>query len=297
MLTVAVVVALVALAGCSGGDGTATPASTPEPTATPSPTPTATPAPTPTPWPTETPSPTPTATPTPTQTPTPTPTPTDTGPSDADVAVWEDRLEAHNDGMREVDSFSAFRGIRYEGPDEVLTDGEENRTWGLTKEGAERRSVAIWPEWREQRYQAGGGETIYLRHNESGEITYETDSGPFGYGVFDTPASAEFLAGFDYTDKGIVDTDQGERRRFVVTSLDAVPQSVKDSTDGELTGIYYQIDIHPERGIFTRVLYTLEIERDGETIYASSVIGFDEIGSATVEEPSWLDEAKSETGS
>lgn len=291
ILTVAAVIALVALAGCSGGNGTDTPASTPEPTPTATPSPTATPAPTPTPWPTETPSPTPTATPT------PTPTPTQTGPSEENVQVWEDRLEAHREGVRNAESFSAFRGIRYEGPDEVIKESEINATFSLSVEGEERRSLTIFPESREQRYQAGADETVYVRHNESDSISYETDSGPVSYGSFERPASAEFLAGFDYTDRGIVDTEQGERRQFVVTSVDDIPQSVKDSTEGEITGIYYQINIHPDREIFTRIIYTLSIERDGETMYASVVLGFDEIGSAAVEEPPWLDDAKSETGS
>ncbi|MFC7195865.1 hypothetical protein ACFQL4_16550 [Halosimplex aquaticum] len=185
--------------------------------------------------------------------------------------------------------------MRVSGPDGALRSGERNVTVALIANGSERYIERRFPDRRVARYQPDGESGVYVRHNRSGNVTYETASGPIRIDSAVRPVQASWLASFDYTDEGLVQTNRGERRKFTVTSVEAVDQSVADSYEGELTDVNYTVYVDPDRGIVTQLVYSAELERENGTVTLATAYLIRDVGSSTYDPPRWLDEAKANT--
>lgn len=289
-LVIILLAGIVLASGClqfsGGGEATVTEtATTAAPTASPS---TATGTPTPTP----TQSPTPTPTPTPTSTLTPTPTPA----SDVTRADWETILETHERTLRGTNRFRVVIGIGYAGTADAV-EQQENVTLIFKTEGDERLKRIEAGERAVHRYQAERGAPVYsLIDNESGVIGFQRRSGPLEMEPSTArPFSAGALEPYNWTDHGVVETAWGDRHKYSVTAVDDVDDSVKQTTDGEITGIDLQVFVHPETDLITRLYFEQTVRRDSGTETLSYVYFLDGIETATVEKPSWLDDAKNAT--
>lgn len=288
-VAVAAVAALLVIAGCSGGGGTATPPSTSDSTPEQTPTPSPTPASTPTPWDTATPTAAPTATPSPTATATATPSPLST------EAYWEQRLDAHERALRDASSFTAAQTLRVSGPAAALGPNEQNLTMVLVANGTERYQERRFEDRRIARYQSDAESPVYVRENRSRNVTYTKTSGQIGLSPFARPASSSFLSSFDYTDEGVVSTERGDRRKFSVDSVDAVGSTVADSYDGELVDVHYEVFVDPDREAITRIVYSVQLERAEGTVTLATALVVRDFGTADSDQPDWLGEARSQT--
>ena len=284
------VTALVVLSGCAAFTEslTDTPAPTPTPTATATPTPTATPSPSPTPSPT----PTPTATPTPSPTPTPTPTAT---PSPREN--WEELLANHRSTLESADSWRGVFSGAFAGEEAALRESDRNFSVAVTVAGSERRRFLLREELRRDTYTQGPDAPTYTQINRSGEIDYSRDQSEVSLGEFlEPPFGAEFLAGWDYTAEESAQTDQGERLRLTADSVDAMSPDLREDVDGEVQDVSVTVHVDTERDLLTRIRYVITVERSEGLVTAAFIFSIDDVDSAQVVQPPWLDDARQETG-
>lgn len=292
-LATVVVVALVVLSGCAMFTESITPTAEPTPSATPSPTPT----PTPTATPTATPTPTPTATPTPTPTPTATPSPTPTPEPGFTAEDWQSLLDRHSETLTGADSWRGGIVIRYSGDESALRDGEQNISIGGARNGDEKRRLLEFGNVSQDYYTAGSDDPTFVQFNNSGEVTYSRNDQAIEFPAFERPFGPEFLADFDLTDEGIVDTARGERRKLTVDDLSAVGERPRENLDGELTDVNLQIFLDPDGEVITTIAYELTLERESGSVTIRYEFVVLDVNSATVDRPDWLDEARDSTES
>lgn len=290
------VAGLVLLSGCSALLGS--PTETPAPTPTVTPTPTATATPTPTPTPTSTPTPTATQTPTATPTSTPTPRPTATpAASDppGDASSWGELLQRHARGLQTADSWRGGAAIVWHGSDGALAENERNVSIGAAVDGDERRQIVEVPMQTTDQYTAGDDAPTYVRVNQSGAVSYRQSSSGILLTTFTEPLSAEFYGAWDFTDRGVVRTEQGERHRLTASGPGAVDPSLLENVGGELVDARIQVDVDTDRDVITRVVYEVHLDRDGERVVVETALFVENLNAASVNRPDWLDEARDST--
>lgn len=284
------VAALTVLSGCGAlsDAGTATPEVTPTDTATPTASPTSTPTATPTP------TPTPTATPTPTPTATPTETPeSNHGP---DEAFWGGVLSDHRAALDSAESWRGAFAIVHAG-DEAAVGDRQNSTRAVAISGDERRQYLRFGNTTFDFYTPGADSPTYNRQNASGEITFERgDTAIDGSSFKQTPFSAEMLASWNLTDRGVVATDRGDSRKYAVDSVAHLDPAVKEDFDGELRNASFQLLVDEERNVITHAKIAVQEKREEGTVVSSLVFETSNIGDTQITEPDWLEEAKQETG-
>ena len=285
LLATGLVLALVLTAGCAmfTESITDTPEPTPSATPTATPTPTATATPTPTATPTATPRPTPTATQTPTATP-------------SARENWQQLLESHRQTLESAENWRAVLSYQFGGDKVARVNGERNTTIGVFIEGAERRRIVQIEGNRTDRYTAGADSPTYTRMNESGAISYVRDDREIrGTEFLQPPFSAQFLAGWDYTEE-TVRTDRGERLKLSAEGVERMSQRNRDNVNGEVQSVSITVYVDEERGLIDRLDYRIAVKRDGGTVAAGFVFRIGDVGSYEVSQPPWTDEARNRTG-
>lgn len=309
VLPLVAVVVMVVLAGCGGGGGgtptDAPPGGTDTPTETPAgPTATPTDAPpgaTETPTRADTPTPTPRRpdTPTPTQPDTPTPTPSETLPNDAG--------RRHVEALRNAGSFTSVWETTYSnasGP--LFSSRTEARLDPDAGSGYQNTTLFVRGGFRPSTTDIyTTGDTTYQRFGTGDNATYLTDTEPYDTGQV-TPVNFDTVVGEveENFSEGIRFERDGE------TTYDGVPVTRYRANDEDLAELWNTSDfgnatvtggamtlLVDDRGIFRQFELRIDlVTEEGEQVTVEVVQTFTAVGSTTVPEPPWLDEARAQTG-
>lgn len=150
-------------------------------------------------------------------------------------------------------------------------------------------------------YKPGNESVSYERRTSSGEVTYRSQS-------FDPSTFANHTSVVDgvygnvsalpeFQDRGIVQTEVGKRRMFVVENVSALTPSVKRefARNGRITVVHLEMLVDPETGVVTDhyVHFLIESQRGQReiTIYTR----YTDVGTTVVPTPDWVDEARERT--
>lgn len=302
VLVALAVAAMLVLAGCGsqGGEQTRSPTElletespTQEGAATPTVTPTATPTRAPTPTATPEPSPTASATPTATTTADSGSIPTTEAAYPERLETWTEITERHESEFATLDSFTAVYDVSVGGPDAARESGErlENRSIHL-KNGTEAAWISIEnPERTVTAYKnSTDARMLYGRLNESGNVSYVQEAGDIPQYQFRDIREPSFFSKFNFTERGVTDTEHGEREVYTVSGVENVDTrsiGVEDATEISLT-----VHVDPDSGVITLFDYSATLERPEGTLTVSQEVRITDIGSTTVDAPEWVDEAK-----
>jgi outer membrane biosynthesis protein TonB len=282
---------------------TATPTSTATPTETATPTPTPTETATPTATPTETPTPTPTATETPTETSTETPTPTATPTDEPAEAVSgpeppldaESVADAHVEGLRTAGSFAITDSETIDGS----AEREANDRSGQANLDANTARLVSRPTEEATRYTYAEGATAYEKtvFEAFDEPQYEISElgRPLAESLLTATEIAETVRAVDYERSGTVTRDGQELAVYVANGTDSLDNEVLFRGE-EITEFSSTLVINPETG----VVRTLKTERTTDALSAdgsntiTETLRFSDIGSTSVDQPSWVGDLKEE---
>lgn len=324
VVPVLAVALVVVLAGCGGGGGSGgTPTEGPTPTeametptptdgmATPTPTegpgPTATPTDTATPTPTDTPTPTPTDTPTDAATPTPTPTDRPGGGGNlGDLPANSGQRYA--DALRSAGSFTIETQFEYTNETGVVLGLNTKTQLNLQNDrGYENGTFTLQPLGTFVSSTYTAGDTTYERSVFFGQTQYSKGTAPYGPMSSVTPVNFSSAVGDiddNLTSSGVRFTETGTStvRGVSVTEYTASGDDLGDLFQGSapadnatVTGGEMVLYVDSS-GIFRQynvtVNYRTEDGEQAELTFSQVVYA---VGSTTVPEPGWLEEAKQQT--
>ena len=271
---IALVVLAVALAGCGGDGGTpVTPTETVGET---------------TPTPTES---GPATTPTETA---PEPTPTETAATETATAtetpVAGFDTTAHRNAVRSANRYTVQINTTM-----VTTEGG---TPTVTRANVTQRHIVQTGEsysiWRSQGtsfeyYRPPNATTAYLYI--SGQVQQVPPSQAFvlNYTTLTSQngANTGFATQFDrWGDVGTGSTTLGPARTYTIDSVDQLPQSVRDAYD-EVRSVRYRLWVDEDTGILAKYDYRLVVVEEGEELTTEGSIEVLDLGTTTIETPSW----------
>jgi hypothetical protein len=285
----------------AGSTETATPASTERPpgataTATPVPgaTATATPAPGATPAPTATATPAPTATPSPTPAPTATPIPATATPTPTpgDSGAFLDRHEANVETVAGLNvsytTRSSIDGVVTSGAGSILLDYETDairQTQNTTTFFEDGTSVSVITEI----YVPPGADTMNLCTRIAGTGCMQKDSLALRDSNRLTDVKSPVTGQTNVTgvpafrDEGLVETDAGEMRRYVVDDL----SQLTDTSDGVTYDTIEMVILYnPETELVYQMQYNATMTTDGSTFEISQTMTYD-YGPVEITAPDW----------
>lgn len=275
-------VGLTVLAGCTGGGGPASDA-TATPTATA----------------TDTPAEDPGSTPTPAG-----PTPTDEPPAGA---TFEETYEQSVDGMEERGSYtvdfefeSSGASGSAQGEGTIMIDLERQTTYQTLSVGSGGQSSSI------EYYLPPDENTLYMRFESGGREFYQTQSfSESGLSLFTDPVrsdansgSSDVETGFEqlpeFRDEGVVQTEQGPLHKYVVDDPSQLDSATRDAYGGEVTELEIALFVDDDSGLPARYEFTLTVDPEGDAgpRTTTMTVVYRNIGSTTVSQPGWYDEAK-----
>jgi len=265
-----------------GATETATPASTATPaqtaTATPAPTATATPDPTPTPTPAPTPTPVP-------ATATPTPTPGDSG-------AFLDRHEANIESVAGLNvtytTRSSIDGVVTSGNGSILLDYETDairQTQTTTTFFEDGSSVSVITDI----YVPPGADTMTLCTRLAGEGCIQRnavalrDSNQLTDVRSPVTGQTNITGVPAFRDEGLVETDAGEMRRYVVDDL----AQLSDTSDGVTYDTIEMVILYdPATELVYEMQYSATMTTDGSTFEISQTMTYD-YGPVEIDAPDW----------
>jgi len=146
-------------------------------------------------------------------------------------------------------------------------------------------------EYRIESYSPPNENVTYTRTNVYGQQTYAMQEQVIDTSQHMRPASGSFYESLEFQSTGTVTRDGETLERYVVTDV----QQVADSAyfQGSLATIDVEVLYNPERNLMQSVSWEYRYEDDaGERFSSLFRVAYEDIGSTTVPEPDWLDEAR-----
>jgi hypothetical protein len=141
-------------------------------------------------------------------------------------------------------------------------------------------------------YKPQGESTVYQRRSFGGQVSFSTVSlSQANFGSYKRPISTAENNAPSFRDEGIVETDDGERQRYVVDSVDQLPASLQESP-GNFTEVELVMFVDPSTGAIDEFRQRLTVESDGEVQSTVATLTYEDVGSTTVPEPGWLSDAR-----
>ncbi|MFC7068353.1 DUF7537 family lipoprotein [Halobaculum lipolyticum] len=208
-----------------------------------------------------------------------------------------EQVEAgHEEALRDAGSYTYTQSVRVNGS---FVDVTSNTT----------AAVELDPETYRWRQETGDGsleiyapadDRPYVRTQAGSTIRYEradNDSVPNASAVATVPLS-DLSEGFDFTANGTAQVD-GERTYLYEANLSTLNESAvgpigEAFADADATEATVDVYVRSD-GLVKRVDWTFVVEGFGEPTRLSLTLAYEDVGSTTVEEPSWLEEAQSAT--
>ena len=140
----------------------------------------------------------------------------------------------------------------------------------------------------------------YVRTQAGSTIRYEraeNESVPDASG-FTTPPVAELAGAFNFSANGTAEID-GTQAYVYEANVSTLNESAvgpigEALADAEATDATVEVYVRSD-GLVKRVDWTLVVEGFGEPTRLSVTVTYEDVGSTTVAEPSWLEEARSAT--
>ena len=208
-----------------------------------------------------------------------------------------EQVEAgHEEALREAGSYTYNQSVSVNGS---LIDVTSNTTAAVELDP----ETYVWTQETDDRslaIYAPADDRPYVRTQTGSTIRYEradNESVP-NVSAFATPPLAELSDGFDFAANGTAQVD-GERTYLYEANLSTLNESAvgpvgealaeADATDASVD-VYVRSD-----GLVKRVDWTVVVEGFGDPTRLSLTLTYEDVGSTTVEEPSWLAEAESTT--
>lgn len=283
-LLVVLLVALTVLAGCSGGGGPSADA-----TATATPTAAGTDAPDDDSGATATPA---------------GATPTDEPPAGA---TFDETYEQSVDSMEQRGSYtvdyefeSSGESGSAQGEGTIMIDLERQTMYQTLSVGSGGQSTSL------EYYLPPDGDTLYMRFESGGRTFYQKQSfADSGVSFFTDPVrsnansgSSDVETGFEqlpeFRDEGIVQTEQGPLHKYVVDDTSQLDAATREAYGGEVTELEIALYVDDDSGLPARYEFTLTVDPEGDAGPQTTemTVVYRNIGSTTVSEPGWYDEAK-----
>ncbi|QZP37840.1 DUF7537 family lipoprotein [Halobaculum magnesiiphilum] len=208
----------------------------------------------------------------------------------------EDVEDGHEEAIRDAGSYTYNQTVSVNGS---VIDVTSNTT----------AAVELDPETYVWEQETGDGslsvyapadDRPYVRTRAGNTIRYdrpENESVPNVSG-FTTPPVAELAGAFDFSANGTAQVD-GTRTYVYEANVSTLNESAvghvgEALADAEATDATVEVYVRSD-GLVKRVDWQVVVEGLGEPTRLSVTITYENVGSTTVEEPSWLEEAKSAT--
>ncbi|MFC6785460.1 hypothetical protein ACFQFH_05895 [Halobaculum halobium] len=212
-------------------------------------------------------------------------------------APTAEEVEAgHEDALRDAGSYTYTQTVSVNGSFVDLTSNvtaaveTDPETYLVTQETGDG-SVSVYHP---------SDDRPYVRTQAGNTIRYEradNESIP-GADAFATPTLTELSSGFNFSANGTAQVD-GEETYVYEANLTTLNESAvgpigetlaeADSTEATIQ-VYVRAD-----GLVKRVSYELVVEGFGDPTRLTLTSTYEDVGSTTVDEPSWLSEAESAT--
>lgn len=277
-LLVVLLVALTALAGCTGGGGPASDA-----TATPTPGGTATPD----------------ATATPVGA-----TPTAEPPAEA---TFQETYEESVGSMEERGSYTVDVEFETSGQDgsgrgegTIMIDLERRTMYQTMSVSSGGQSTTL------EYYLPPEENTLYMRFGSGGRTFYQKQSfSESGVSFFTDPVRSDASSGEsdletgfeelpEFRDEGVVQTEQGPLHKYVVDDPAQLDPASRDAYGGEVTELEIALFVDDDSGLPARYEFTVTVDPEGDAgpRTTTMTIVYRDVGSTTVSEPGWYDEAQ-----
>lgn len=98
----------------------------------------------------------------------------------------------------------------------------------------------------------------------------------------------------EFRDEGVVQTADGPRHKYVIDDVSQLPAETRDGAGGEITDVYLELLVDEDRGLPTNYVYRVTVDQSGsaDPVTSEFTLTYSDFGSTTIEEPDWLDEAK-----
>ena len=278
---------LLVLAGCTGTTGSSTTVAEPEPTATP------------------------TATTMPTPDPTPEPA---VKPGQIDAGAVADR---HTAAIRDAGSYTMRTNISFDGFNESSPVGAFATLFSLSNtirvDLEAGRSLSVGgsehPEMptTETYVDAERGQTFRRSATQDGNVTYQTFEYVPAALQNSTDAGAKQMTGGDQVERwlstvnfSVVGVEQVDGQSFTRLEAEGPDSHAKlneglntwNDSDYESMRTTMLID---DEGIVRELRYEIVVNTSGEAATSTMTIRWTDVGSTTVQEPNWLDEAQTTT--
>jgi predicted small lipoprotein YifL len=245
-----------------------------------------------------------TVTPSPSPTPTPTATPTATAtstPASTATATEAGAFATYRRNLRSASSYTVEYTIE-------TSDNQSGRLTGTVRADLDRETLYQRLEVSGEEsnssfeyYRPPGADVVYTRLESGGRASYrKQNANDSQLSVFSDPVSAvqrgSAAEAPDFRDAGTVSTDDGPRRAFVVDSVEQLPAATRERY-AEIRSVSWEMLVDEDRGYVTDISYELTFVRQegGDERTVAFELSYRDVGSTTVEDPGWLDEAKEQT--
>jgi hypothetical protein len=214
--------------------------------------------------------------------------------------------EDHAENLREAGSFTVVvdgsASVGDAGPDtdqaqRVAVDLEGNSSLVTTsvvqrqgnQSASDNRTVYVTED--AAFFRIGSGEDVrYQQLNLSGAGALGQTFG--GEQYLDVSGSVPTLAATEWTRNGTVERDGETLTRFSAGSGEALNRSALGLTPSVNLTEYDATLLVTGEGTIRELTFTLGAEAQGETLTQALELRYTEVGSTTVDEPDWLDEAR-----
>ena len=199
------------------------------------------------------------------------------GPESMQVALQQHYATTQN--MSYSAEFRTRRGSEFRGSFDAVGQ-RDVMTATFAQEGNPSRNYYL------------AGETVYVRTNRPGNVSYKAAERSYDtFRVQLTQPTLRTMRDVNWNYVGTVEQDGTTLYRYKTTGINTSqkaapdPQAVKN-LDGEL--------LVDDRGVIYEYSLSADVDDVGPVQYEYSISS---VGSATVEEPDWVSEAKTSTGS
>lgn len=224
-----------------------------------------------------------------------TPSATDGGPDGTPVDT-DSILAAHTEALDGAGSYTTNATIAINGSGPV--SGTQSVSYLVDSGSDEAMLRQTFQGASVVQYTAGN--TTYLRQTQGGNATYRVASEPYGDGFQAlTPVNtsqAANLAGLGsvlgnvtYQQAGSATVDGVAVTRYEASGSDAINLG---NSPGNVTAFESTLAVADDSGVVRTLTFTISIEQQGQTQEQDIEVTTSGVGSTTVPEPDWLDEAR-----
>lgn len=228
-----------------------------------------------------------------------TPSATDAGPNggpDGGAVDTDAILSAHTDALDSAGSYTTNATIAINGSGPVA--GTQSVDYLVDTENDQAMLRQTFQGATVVQYTAG--DTTYLRQSQGGNATYRVASEPYGDGFQAlTPVNtsqAANLAGLGsvlgnvtYEQTGSGTVDGVAVTQYEASGSDAINLG---NNPGNVTGFESTLAVADDSGVVQSLTLSISIEQQGQTQEQDIEVTTSAVGSTTVPEPDWLDEAR-----